>query len=120
MLLQFPVRLDRKYRPMPNEPGAGADFKRYMSLKGGWTIIGRIIETMRTESLRTVEQLKGFLDRNVEVDLKPEDREADYGSSDARYAEMYNMSSAVRLLRMGVMIGLTREPCLTSHNWRMV
>ena len=34
---------------------------------------------MQTEALRTVEQLKGFLDGNVEVDFKPEGREAAYG-----------------------------------------
>ena len=35
--------------------------------------------TLQTERLRTVEQLEGFLDGNVEVDFKPEGREAAYG-----------------------------------------
>ena len=35
--------------------------------------------TLQAEGLRTVEQLGGFLDGNVEVDFKPEGREAAYG-----------------------------------------
>ncbi len=35
--------------------------------------------TLQTGGLRTVEQLRGFLDGNVEVDFKPRGREAAYG-----------------------------------------
>ena len=55
-----------------------------------------------------------------QLDGALESRRCHHGGSEARYAEMYNMSSAVRLITMGAMIGLTREPCLTSHNCRIV
>ena len=46
-----------------------------MSLKGVvWTIIRRMIVTMRTGRLRTVEPVRAFLDGSAEVDFKPDDR----------------------------------------------
>ena len=51
-----------------------------MSLKRGvWTIIRRMIVTLQTERLRTVEQIRAFLEGNVEVDFRPEGRDAAYG-----------------------------------------
>ncbi len=44
-----------------------------------WTIIRRMIVTLQTERLRTVEQIEAFLGGNAEVDFKPEGREAAYG-----------------------------------------
>ena len=43
-----------------------------------WTIIRRMIVTLQTERLRTVEQIEVFLGGNAEVDFKPEGREAAY------------------------------------------
>ena len=46
-----------------------------MSLKGVfWTIIRRMIVTMRTGRLRTVERVRAFLNGSAEVDFKPDDR----------------------------------------------
>ena len=54
--------------------------QRYVSLKRSvWTIIRRMIVTLQTERLRTVEQIRGFLDGNGEVDLTPLDRDEAYG-----------------------------------------
>ena len=44
-----------------------------------WTIIRRMIVTLQTERLRTVEQIEAFLGGNAEVEFKPEGREAAYG-----------------------------------------
>ena len=47
-----------------------------MSLKGSVrTIIRRMIVTLQTERLHTVEQIRGFLDGNGEVDFRPLDRD---------------------------------------------
>ena len=62
------------------EPEGGTGFQRYMSLNG-WlsTTIGRMIVTLQTERLRTVEQIRGFLDGSGEVGFRPADREEAYG-----------------------------------------
>ena len=44
-----------------------------------WTIIRRMIVTLQSERLRTVEQIEAFLGGNAEVDFKPEGREVAYG-----------------------------------------
>ena len=54
--------------------------QRYVSLKRSvWTIIRRMIVTLQTERLQTVEQIRGFLDGNGEVDFRPLDRDEAYG-----------------------------------------
>ena len=51
-----------------------------MSLKRSVrTIIGRMIVTLQTERLQTVEQIRGFLDGNGEVGFTPLDRDEAYG-----------------------------------------
>ena len=50
-----------------------------MSLKRSVrTIIRRMIVTLQTERLHTVEQIRGFLDGNGEVDFRPLDRDEAY------------------------------------------
>ena len=55
-------------------------FQRYVSLERSVrTIIRRMIVTLQTERLQTVEQIRGFLDGNGEVDFRPLDRDEAYG-----------------------------------------
>ena len=79
-MLGHTVRLcTAKSCPTLCEPEAGSGFQRYMSLKRSVrTIIRRMIVTLQTERLHTVEQIRGFLDGNGEVDFRPLDRDEVY------------------------------------------
>lgn len=51
-----------------------------MSLNSVRMIIRKMIVTLQAERLRTVEQIRAFLEGNAKVDFRPADRDAAYGS----------------------------------------
>ena len=69
-------------KPDPDTTGCQAlrVIQRYVSLKRSVrTIIRRMIVTLQTERLQTVEQIRGFLDGNGEVGFASLDRDEAHG-----------------------------------------
>ena len=58
----------------------GDCFQRHMSLKGSWVVDHRrMIVTLHTDRLRTLQHVREFLEGNQEVDLVVATRAAAYG-----------------------------------------
>ena len=64
---------------MRHEPEGGDCFQRHMSLKGSWVVDHRrMIVTLHTDRLRTLQHVREFLEGNQEVDLVVATRAAAY------------------------------------------